>query len=253
MASGDVPRGKGQCDIRLVANGEVEVSVRGDLIYVRTIQGGNARDDGSECSEPLPSRVAAGFRFEKKEGRGEMRLINEPSQPSDYQAVVRIRSTDSGEAKFHFRISWRIGDATGLTDAGPFDSKNPVGLPDRVEDRREGGGLAWNNTFHSGGRGQGVSTMNGNDSARLTNATVDIDRGGKIFVSFRTGDKRTLTFSGTLMAPEGGALKAQVTAGDRADLRGPMYLSRDAKGDVYRITLDVTNGQDRLHLDWDRR
>jgi hypothetical protein len=32
-----------------------------------------------------------------------------------------------------------------------------------------------------------------------------------------------------------------------------MYLSRDARGDIYRISLEATNGQDRLRLDWNRR
>jgi hypothetical protein len=125
------------------------------------------------------------------------------------------------------------------------------GLP-AWQDHPEGG-LAWNNTFHSGGHGHGVSTMTGAAARILSEATVDIDRGGKILVSFRTHGGRPLNFSGSLMAPEGEKLKADVACGDRADLRGPMYLSRDAKGAVYRITLDATNGQDKLHLDWDRR
>src|ERR1035437_7594598 len=37
MARDDVPAGKGQCDIRLQVDNEVEVSVRGDLVDIRTI------------------------------------------------------------------------------------------------------------------------------------------------------------------------------------------------------------------------
>ena len=39
MTRDDVPVGKGQCDIRLQVDGEVEVSVRGDRVDVRTIIG----------------------------------------------------------------------------------------------------------------------------------------------------------------------------------------------------------------------
>ena len=35
MTRGDVPAGKGQCDIRLQVDGEVEVTVRGDRVDVR--------------------------------------------------------------------------------------------------------------------------------------------------------------------------------------------------------------------------
>jgi hypothetical protein len=122
-----------------------------------------------------------------------------------------------------------------------------------LQDHPEGGGLVWNNTFHSNGHGHGVSTLTGSAPRQLSEATIDIDRGGKILVSFRAHGGRPLTFSGSLMAPEGDKLKADVVSGDRADLHGPMYLSRDAKGNISRITLDATNGQDRLHLDWDRR
>ena len=55
MTRDDVPPGKGQCDIRLQVDNEVEVSVRGDLVNIRTIAGRDARDDGSECNAP-PAR-----------------------------------------------------------------------------------------------------------------------------------------------------------------------------------------------------
>jgi hypothetical protein len=264
MVRNDVPPGKGQCDIRLQVDDEVEVTVRGDLVYLRTIKGRDGRDDGSECNEPLPNHPAADFKFEVKDGRGEIRLIAEPSRRTDFQAVVRIRDGDSGEGRYHFRLSWRITGDRDYTDGGRFgndgDRRGGFDDDDRRgsfagdDDHRGGpGGLTWNNAYHSGGHGRGVSRLTGYGAQRLSEANVDIDRGGKILVSFRTDSGRPLTFSGSMMGPEGGALKADVASDDRAALHGPMYLSRDAKGTIYRITLDATNGQDRLHLEWDRR
>lgn len=250
MTRDDVPRGKGQCDIRLIVDEDVEVTVRGDFVTVRTLKGRDARDDGSECNAPLPNRRTEDFLFEKKDGRGEVRLIQEPSRRSDFQAVVHIHDGDSGEGRYYFRLSWRLDQDHDFRGSDHFDDDDSRG---HVEDRHEGGGLAWNNTFHSVGRGRGFSTLNGRTSDPLTEASVDIDRGGKVFVSFRTDRGKSLTFSGSLMAPEGEMLKAEVTSGDRVDLRGPMYLSRDAKGSIYRIIADITNGQDRQHLDWNRK
>ena len=207
-----------------MVDGDVEISLREDLIYVRTIRGQDARDDGSVCSAPLPNHTVEDFHFEKKQGRGGIRLLEEPSKRSDYQAVVGI----TGDGQYAFRISWKLED-------------------------REPGGLSLNNAFHSAGSGHGVATVNGAAPQRLSAATVDIDRGGKILVSFRTAGRRPLEFSGSLMAPEGEKLKADVASAGPPDLRGPMYLSRDAKGNIYRITLDATNGQDHMHLEWDRR
>ena len=70
MNRNDVPPGQGQCDIRLQVDGEVEVSVRGQTVFVRTISGREARDDGSECNAPLPEGNLRGFNFEVKDQRG---------------------------------------------------------------------------------------------------------------------------------------------------------------------------------------
>jgi hypothetical protein len=256
MARNDVPPGKGQCDIRLQIDDEVEVTVRGDLVYLRTIKGRDGRDDGSECNEPLPNHPVADFKFEVKDSREEIRLIAEPSRQTDFQAVVRIRDSDSGEGRYHFRLSWRITGDRDYTDRGRFDDDNPRGRFGDDNDHRGqlgGGGLTWNNTYHSGGPGRGVSTLSGYGEQRIFDANVDIDRGGKILVSFRTDSGRPLTFSGSMMGPDGGTLKADMASDDRTRLRGPMYLSRDAGGTIYRISLDATNGQDRLHLEWQRR
>jgi hypothetical protein len=238
MTRTDVPAGKGQCDIRLRIDGEAEVTVRGDLVYIRAISGRGGRDDGSECNAPLPNRPVEGFHFEGIDGRGEVRLISEPSRQTDFQAVVHIRDSESGEGRYHFRLSWTMSDP----DRAHFD---------RPEDQR--GGLAWNNALHLSGRGHGTSKSTGNGEQRLANVTVDIDHGGKILVSFRTDAGRPLSFTGSVIEFDQAMMKAEVTTEDQAGLRGSMYLSRNDHGDVYRISLDATNGQDRLHLDWARR
>jgi len=243
MTRSDVPLGKGQCDIRLKVDGEAEVTVRGDLIYARTISGRDVRDDGSECNEPLPNRPFEGFNFEVRDSRGEIRLMAEPSRRSDFQAVVRIRDGAGGEGRYHFRLSWVS------VPEGAFP-----GRPRRDDfDERRGGGLAWNNTIHFSGRGNGTSTLTGFGGERLFDSSVDIDRGGKILISFRTNSGRPLSFSGSVMESDREMIRADVASEDRARLRGTAYLSRDARGDIYRISLEATNGQDRLRLDWDRR
>ncbi|PWU00953.1 MAG: hypothetical protein C5B51_23980 [Terriglobia bacterium] len=256
MTRNDVPLGKGQCDIRLQIDNEAEVTVRGDLVYIRTISGRDGRDDGSECNEPLPNRPVEDFNFEVRDSRGDIRLIAEPSRRSDYQAIVRIRDSDGGEGRYHFRLSWRItGDGFptgrfGEPDRGRFGDRDDRRFGD-LDDRR--GGLAWNNAMRFSGPGRGTSTLTGYGSQRLFDASVDIDRGGRILVSFRTDSGRALTFSGSVIGADRDALKADVMSDDRSHVRGSMYLSRDSRGDVYRITLDGGNGTDRLRLDWDRR
>jgi hypothetical protein len=252
MTRNDVPLGKGQCDIRLQIDGEAEVSVRGDMVYIRTISGRDGRDDGSECNQPLPPRNVDGFNFEVKDSRGDIRLLSDPSRRSDGQAIVRIRDSAGGEGRYHFRISWNMAGTPGFGDRGPGD-RGPDRRRDDFPDERRGGGLAWNNTFHYGGQGRGTSSLSGYGSQRLFDTSVDIDRGGRLLVTFRTDSGRSLSFSGTVMNADRDTIRADVSTDDRARLRGTMVLSRDYRGEVSRISLDATDGRDHLRLDWDRR
>ena len=96
--------------------------------------------------------------------------------------------------------------------------------------------MAWNNNYHSGGPGRGRSTLSGYGEQRLSDANVDIDRGGKILVTFRTDRGRPLNLTGYVIASEGDTCEPTLPPTTR--LHGSMYLSRDAPGEVYRITLE---------------
>ena len=249
MTRDDVPLGKGQCDIRLQVDDRVEVAVRRDLVAVRRLSGQEARDDGSECNLPFPDRDLRDFRFEVVDSRNEIRLIDEPSRRNDYTALVAIRDGSGGFGRYHFRLSWSI------TAAGEFPRRDgPPEFPRGDGDRGPGGGFAWNNATHFSSPGRGGSTLSGYGTQRLFDATVDIDRGGRIQVSFRTDTGRPITFSGSVIGRDGDVLKADVAADDRMlRLRGPMYLTLRGRENIQRISLDATNGRDNLRLNWDRR
>jgi len=237
MTRSDVPPGKGQCDIRLQVDHEVEVSVRRDMVMIHTISGRDPRDDGSECNAPLPDRNLEGFNFQVIDSRNEIRLVAEPSRRNDFTAVVHIRDSAGGEGRYHFRLSWAIGGAGGPT-----------------EERRGGGpGFSWNNTVDYHGQGHGSSALNNTGEERLLDVSVNVDRGGKILVTFRGERGRPpLTFTGTLMASGGGRLKADVMSEDQR-LRGPMYISVDDRQNVNSITLEATDRRERLRVSWDRK
>ena len=48
------------------------------------------------------------------------------------------------------------------------------------------------------------------------------------------------------------SLKADVGTEDRR-LRGPMWFSVDDRGNVHSVTIEATDGRDRMRLNWDRR
>ena len=227
--SGDVARGKGQCDIRLLVDDAVEVSVHGDRVDVHKISGGDARDDGSECSAPLPDRDFDGFQFSVKEKRNEVRLTEPPSRRNGYRAVIFIRDSAPGEGHYDFRLSW----------------KQPPPPPPP--------GMSFNNTIHSAAAGHGEARLDDRPALSLAKASVDFDRGGNIFVVIEPTQGAPTAFRGTVMSWEGGVMKADVAAEERFDhLRGPMYLYFDGKKQVFKIELKATDGQQDLALQWER-
>src|SRR5450432_1058766 len=270
MTRNDVPLGKGQCDIRLLVDNEVEVSVHRDTVNVRTISGRDAQDDSSECNEPLPDRDVPGFNFQVIESRNEIRMLAEPSRRNDFTAIVRIRDGNGGEGRYHFRLSWQMtgtDSRTGNDHPGDRPDDRPIDRPNIDRDRppsrddndrpppddsRGGRGFSWNNVVSFQGRGRGTASLNDFGGQRLSDVNVDIDRGGKIVVSFRVDRGRPIAFTGFLIADEGGRLKADVASEDRR-LRGPMYISVDERRNVNSITLEATDGRDRMRLNWDRR
>jgi hypothetical protein len=245
MTRNDVPAGKGQCDIHLMVDNEVEVSVRGDMVDIHTISGHDARDAGSECNAPLPDRDVAGFRFENIESRGEVRLIGEPSRRSGFAAIVHIRDSQGGEWRYHFRISWAM---TGRDSGRPPARRN-----DDFDRPRAAEGFSWNNILNFRGVGRGRATTNDSGEMRLGEVSIDIDRGGKLMARFRSEDRgRPLEFTGQVLASEGGRWKADVMSEDHR-LRGPMWISVDERNQVNTVTLEATDGRDRMRLSWDRR
>jgi len=254
MTRDDVPLGKGQCDIRLQVDNEVEVAVYRDTVSIRTISGRDARDDGSECNAPLPDRDLRDFNFEVKDSRGDIRLLEPPDRRNRFTAIVRIRDSSGGEGRYHFRLTWAMaGGPPPPPESFPRRDDRPYG--DRPGPPPVVPGFAWNNVIHFSAPGRGESSLTGVGSQRLFEANVDIDRGGRIIVSFRTDSGRPITFSGTIIDRQRDMLKADVAADERMlRLRGPMWLTVDREmNTVFRIALETDNGRDRLHLEWNRR
>lgn len=241
MTRDDVPMGKGQCDIRLQVDNEARVTVRGDSVFIRTLSGRDPYDDGSECNMPLPDRPVPDFRFEVKDSRNEIRLVEEPSPRNGFAAVVYIRDSSGGVGRYHFRLSWEMR---------AVDMRHDDDAPRRLPGGD--GGMVWNNVIHFRGQGRGVATLRDGFDLRLFNVNVDIDRGGRMTVVFRAERGRDLTFTGNVVRREGGRWRADVVSDDRR-LRGPMYMSVSPDGDINSITLEAGDGRDRMHLNWDRR
>jgi len=193
---------------------------------------------------PLPDRPVSDFNFEVKEKRGEIRLMAEPSRRNNWSAVVMIRDSSGGQGRYHFRLTWDMRDP-GPTSGGPrspgFGEEHPRGGP----------GFVWNNAVDFRGNGRGVAALNGSEQ-KLGDVVVEIDRGGRLLVTFRAERGRELAFTGQVISREGGRVRADVASQDRR-VRGPMILSLGDRDSVNSITFEGGDSRDRMRLSWDRR
>jgi hypothetical protein len=102
------------------------------------------------------------------------------------------------------------------------------------------------------GEGTGTVTFDGSPQ-RLFGLVLDIDRRGRLVISFRMEGGRTLAFSGNVVGQEGARLQADVVSDDRFRLRGRMQISVDNRRNVNSVTANAGDGRDRLRVTWDRR
>ena len=63
------PAPEGRCEIRVWVDNHAEARMRGDVIFVRTLKGSKGRDEGNECSQPLPYNSVLGFQMRQTAGR----------------------------------------------------------------------------------------------------------------------------------------------------------------------------------------
>lgn len=113
--------------IRLQVDDNVEVTVDGDRVYIRTLAGQDARDDGSECNMPLPRREVEGFNFDVRERRGDIQLVEGPTRRNGGKVIVRIHDGPGGFGRYIFQLSWAL-EGGGGGEARRDDDRRP---PDR--------------------------------------------------------------------------------------------------------------------------
>jgi hypothetical protein len=135
MGRNDVRPSQGQCDIRLQVDDQVEVIVDGDQVFIRTLSGQDARDDGSECNFPLPGREVQGFNFDVQERRGDIQLVEGPTRRNGGKVVVRISDSKGGFGRYIFRLTWAM-QGFGAPPPAPPERRPDGDDRRRDEDRR---------------------------------------------------------------------------------------------------------------------
>jgi len=108
----------GKCTIEVRVDIAAEVDIYGDSGRLRTLAGQPATWTRMECTDPLPYNMSD-FRFKGIDGRGQVRLVQDPRQ-NNSMAVIRIDDPRSGSEGYTFDIEWQ--GASGGAPSGGFQS-----------------------------------------------------------------------------------------------------------------------------------
>lgn len=84
-------------------------------------------DEQFKFSHPLPRRDVD-VRLEDQNGRGEIRLIEQPRQRNNYTARVSIRDPQPGSGEYSFSLVWSRVGSKELKDGGPIPEPTGRGL-----------------------------------------------------------------------------------------------------------------------------
>ncbi len=98
---------QGLFEFRGRVDGVVVLRIRGDRGYAEVLSGAPVQVERFSFSQPLPSVPLKEIKVEKKDGRGEVTLLDQPSIANDNTAAVQVTDLKGGAGRYHFRLTWR--------------------------------------------------------------------------------------------------------------------------------------------------
>ena len=99
-------RTTGRLRWRGTVDDNVQLVIRDDRVEVRTIGGSPSSDATYNFTSPLPRRRGLNVSVNKLKGRGDVRVLQQPSRDNDFTAVVEIRDTKGGARQYEIEVVW---------------------------------------------------------------------------------------------------------------------------------------------------
>ena len=84
----------------------VELRIQGDRVQSRERQGAPTINEGASFTSPLP-RAETQLFVRKREGRGQVGVIQQPSRWNGYTAVIAINDESGGADNYEIEVAWR--------------------------------------------------------------------------------------------------------------------------------------------------
>lgn len=95
----------GRLHWRGTVDDNVQLVIRDGYVDVRTIGGTEYNDANYNFTSPLPRRRVT-VRVNKLNGRGTVRVLQQPSRDNDYTAVIEIKDPSGGARMYEMEVLW---------------------------------------------------------------------------------------------------------------------------------------------------
>lgn len=238
----------GFCEVRVVVDNQAEVGLRGERVFVRTLEGAPAHDAGTTCTAPLPRTGATNFRVRGMEGRGSAQLVEEPNAQNGYVAIIRIQDRQSGASEYRFRVDWHADRATYF---GPQDYDRDWD-PSRWSNRVQGGapppqGGRWDRGWRTdrGNRtalnavadGWGRIHADGRPGDRISRLTVRTEVDGDAFITIE-GERGPIRLVGRVQSQDDRSLGVSLREAIDRPADGYVSIHFDANGNVMNASIE---------------
>jgi hypothetical protein len=110
---------EGRCELRVWVDHQAELRLRGDEVFVHTVEGARSYDEGSACSHPLPYNSIRDLQIRQIAGRNRVALVQQPARSNNYSALFAINDDQGGGDHYAFEVTWR-SEGDGPNAPAPF-------------------------------------------------------------------------------------------------------------------------------------
>jgi hypothetical protein len=98
---------EGMCRLRVWVDDRARIRLRGDRIDVETDSGQRSYDQGSVCTQPLPTHPVDDFHIVVERGRGQVSDVRQPERRNAYAGAATIYDPQDGGASYQIVMAWR--------------------------------------------------------------------------------------------------------------------------------------------------
>ena len=100
------PPSQGRAFWRGTVDKEVHLILQRRNLETRTVSGSTYNNVNFSFTASMPTRNVT-VEVTKKKGRGNVRVLEQPSRDNDYTAVIQILDEDGGAKEYELEINWR--------------------------------------------------------------------------------------------------------------------------------------------------